>query len=445
MKSWMVVFLLVGCSPRTSQVSALLDEPGCVCACTEAGTADAPPDVSVVDAVVDTPPSVDLTVPWARTIITPGAATGMYRGADGIAIDPESCYVTAWEEGGIVTRACPVGAGWATELVASGLTGPEDAKAADLDGDGDVDVAIAADSGQRVYVTFRGAPNVTITLTQSLGHGHAMQVAVADVDGDGLTDILVGTRVGSPAEVAWYANPGAALARTGSAWTRHFISPAGWVMSLEVVGGRIVVSDRASYKDAGGVTRWDLYGARWLELVSGVWVNHPISWPSGPCSPYASPTCVRTPGDEMFLTVDGNTVYDCTSTLSQADSRVSIHRTTDWLTWTHETLPPVANVGACQGVIPADVDHDGLTDLIVTARQDDAIPVRAGNVGKSGVYGLHALPGGTYERFEISGGLGGGGKFDNGLLRPSTLLTTEQLDPAGGFGVVMYASPWGSP
>lgn len=429
------VIALVACKPSAAP-RALLDDPGCVCVCTEAGP-PAPSD-GALDASPDAAIALDLVTPWTRTVVT-AATTGIYRGADGTAIDSEGCYVTAWEEGGISTRACFVSGAWVTELLATGISGPEDAKAADLDGDGVIDVVTTADNGQRVYITFRGAPNVTTTLTASMGHGHAMQAAISDVNGDGLPDVIFGTRGGSPAVVAWLENPGA-LARTGSAWVYHQISEAGWVMSLVVVGGRLVVSDRGYRLGTGGAHLWDLYGARWLELVGGAWVNHPISAPAGAC-PVGQPMCTtKTPGDEMFLAVDGDTVYDCQSHDTATDSRIMVHHTTDWLTWTHAVVPPMANVGHCQGVIPADVDHDGLTDLIVTNWKGNAFPVPPADTGKSGVYLLHRTATG-WERGEISGPIGG--KFDNAVMRGSCVLTSEQLDPAGGLGVVLYCPPWG--
>ncbi len=421
-------------------------------------------DADVADAQVDAmilpaPPAMDLVSPWTRTVITAGSPTGIFRGADGTALDPEGCVLTAWEEGGIVTRACRVSGVWLTELVATGLPGVEDARGADLDGDGVIDVVSCSDGGGRCYVTFRGVQNVTTTLVASIGHGHAMQAAIADVNGDGLLDVVVGTRVGTPAEVAFYENPGA-LARTGAAWARHPISTAGWVMSLEVVGSRILVSDRDSYRDAAGVTRWDLYGARWLEQVSpGAWLNHTIdggvcsvpasvggcpqaSAPAGAC-PAGHPMCTtRTPGDEMFLSVgdDGRTIYDCQSSNASADSRIAIHRTTDWLTWTHEVVPPASNVGHCQGVIPADVDRDGRVDLIVTTWKGNSYPVSLADAGKSGAYWLHATATG-WERGEIATV---GGKFDNAIWLDGCVITSEQLDPAGGIGVVAYCPSWTS-
>lgn len=401
----------------------------CPCACPA-------PDASV-DAPVDAPPPpIDLAVPWTRTTLTAGAATGPLRGADGVAFDVDGCIATAWEEGGSVTRWCD----GAAETVATGLIGPEDSKAADLDGDGAIDVVTAADAGARVYVTFREpSGNTTITLTASQGHGRVMQVAPADVDADGNTDIVFGTRLGTPSVVAWLRNPGPANARLSVWWDYHEISLAGWVMSLvprDVNSDSrmdIVVSDRAKQADGS----WALYGARWMEQMSdGTWLGHAISLPAGSCSPYASTACQRTPGDEMFLSVLDNDVYDCTSAAAQSDSRITIHHTTDWLTWTHVTLPPVANVGHCQGVLPMDVDLDGDMDLVVTTWKGNAYPIAEPGASKSGVYWLRNNGDGTYSRGEVSGPEGG--KYDNAIQQGRCIVTSEQLDPEGGLGVVRF-------
>lgn len=441
-------------SPTGTRSSLLTDDPDCVLVCRDAGPVpvDAPPPVvdDAPDSSVpsDARPTLDLTAPWTRTVITQGFPTGIYRGADGTALDPLGCVVTAWEQGGISTRACPVAGAWQTEVVATGITGPEDARAADLDGDGIVDVVTCADAGRRCYITFRGTPNLTTTLLNSMGHGYAMQADIADVNADGLPDIVFGTRGGTataPAVIAALYNPGGSDVRDGSKWTYHGISEAGWTMSvvardLDGDGDTdVLVSDRSYHFGPTGIHLWDLYGARWEEQVSpGAWTNHPISPPAGSC-PVAQPMCnTKTPGDEMFLSLapDGHTLYDCQSAGSNLDSRIVVHRTADWLTWTHEVLPPMANVGHCQGVVPADVDGDGLTDLIVTNWKGNSFPVPSPDTNHSGVYLLHATQTG-WERGEISGPIGG--KFDNALWVGGRLITSEQLDPDGGLGVVSYA------
>lgn len=423
---------LLACEPASKgRPQALTSE--CSCPCMDAAIPDAsPPDGSGGP--------ISLTTPWTRTIITPGAPTGQFRGADGVARDADGCWVTAWEEGSITTRACPSGGGWATELVATGLTAGEDAKAGDLDGDGVIDVVTCADAGKRCYITFRGASPVTVTLVSSMGHGNAMQAAIGDVDGDGRPDIVFGTRIGA-AVVGWLRNPGAAV-RDGNAWTYQQISQAGWIMSvvpLDIDGDGdldVAVSDRAKLLDG----TWGLYGSHWKEQQpGGVWVDHPISQPAGS---HAN----QTPGDEMFLSVgdidgDGDLdVVDCTSRDSTPDSRIVIHRNDGgWLAWTHTVLAPVTNVGHCQGTAIGDIDGDGDQDIVVSNWKGNAYPVPEPDASKSGVYWLRNDGGGVWTRGEISGPVGG--KFDNPAIDGNCVMTSEQLDPQGGLGVVRYCPP----
>lgn len=437
-----LVAVLIACGsvpPRTATIE-------CPCPC-------------LVDAGVDaTPTEIDLALDWTRTEIVASSPT--LRGADGVALDADGCWVTAWEESGSVTRACPAPTGGyevEVELVASGLSGPEDSKPGDLDGDGIIDVITALDGGSRVVVTFRGAPNVTIVISESQSTGRVMQVAVADVDNDGHDDILYGSRAHAAARIAWCRNPGAD-ARIGLLWDCSTITPAGWAMSIVPrdinSDGRadLVVSDRAKLTSPpAGVSEWTYFGARWVEqMPDGSWLNHTIAggaptspatpYQTGSCSPYASTTCERTPGDEMFLAVDGNDVIDCTSLGSQPDSRITIHSTTDWLSWTHVTLPAAVNVGHCQGVLPMDVDLDGDRDMVVTAWKGNALPLAPADASKSGVYLLRNNGDGTYSRGEISGP--DGAKWDNAIADGRCVVTSEQLgDPVGGRGVERFCPP----
>lgn len=421
-----LLVLLFGCTPPPEQQLVAL--------CGADASLDAEPD-----STPDAPTAFSLTTPWTRTVVTAGASTGLFRGADGVSQDSEGCWVTGWEEGGIVTRACLVSGNWETEVVATGLVGSEDAKAADLDKDGALDVVSCQDSGQKCSITFRGTPNVTLTLPGSQGHNRGMQAAIADINGDTWLDVVFGTRFtgSSPnkAVVGVLYNSGT---RTVADWTYEKISDAGWVMSLVVVDGRIIVSDRASYKDDLGVTKWDLYGSRWLEKVGGVWVNHPISPPSGSGED-------KTQGDQMLLRVVGNDVWDCTSRLT-GPNRIAHHHNVngDWLTWTRTLLPAAVDVGHCQGVLIKDVDADGLDDVVVSNWKGNANPILTADAAKSGVYFLHAP---TWARGEISGP--NGGKFDNIESLGNSLITTEQLcddcvagTGSGGFGVVIYSPTW---
>ncbi len=455
--SLLIALAAIACtSPEQDRARAALTSCSCPCPVDDAGPGPDAPDVADASLPDAAPPARDYTLPWLRTVISAGSATAPFRGADGVSVDSEGCWSTAWEEGNAVSRACLVGGAWQTELVATGVSAVEDARAADLDGDGVLDVLSCG--ADRCQITFRAGPagaKVTVVLPTSQGHGNVVQAAIADVTSDGLVDLVIGSRANVAARVALLRNPGPMLARTGAAWFDTTISPAGWAMSVIVRDnnddGRpdVIISDRAKIG-----TSWALYGARWSEqLADGTWANHTIaggvcpvalvngvcpdptvSAPAGSC-PAMPAACGKTPGDEMFLSLgaDGNTVYDCTSSAAAVDSRVVIHRTTDWLTWTHETLPAAENVGHCQAVIEVP------GGVAITTWKGNALPLSPTAAMLSGVYGMQLTAAG-WARVEVSGA--GGGKFDNLATLGDCLITSEQLDPAGGLGVVMYCPPW---
>lgn len=473
-----IAVVLAACSPSPRELHALVgDDPGYACTCHDGGAAlvadaavDAPPDASPdapIDAAPDAPVDasaplhIDLTAPWTRTVVTAGSPTGVLRGADGTAIDSEGCVFTPWEEGGSVTRACEVGGVWLTEVVTTGITGPEDAKGADLDGDGIIDVAIAADAGQRVLITFRGTTNVTITPPAGQGHGRAMQVAIANFDNDGYPDVAFGTRGGTasaPAVFGILHNPGPAHARDPAAWTYELVGVAGWAMSLKPVDmdgdGRadLVVSDRSYYKTvAGGATQyWDRNGpGEYLHLADGTWQYKHIGPPPGSCS--SGYQCTnKSPGDELFLrVVSPSEIWDCASNIaSQVTSRIRRLTTTDnWATYSVALLPPAANVAHCQDVLVTDLDGDGKTDVVVTGDIDDNnLPTRTTSILPGSVSAVYWMRAPLWDAHTIVVP-GHGCKFDDiqRLAGGIRVITSEQAGDdcvagtgAGGVGVALY-------
>lgn len=444
------ILALAACRDSRETPRALVSQTLCACPCAEdagATDVDATPDAPPADAEapIDAGPRViDLVAPWPRHVITAGASVGLTRGADGVDL-VHGCVATGWEEGGLVSLACRAGTAWTSTPVATGLVGVEDAKIADVDGDGLDDGVSGTDLPDgRVYVSFAnpGAPYTTVEIPAARAHNRVMQVAVAG------GDIYFGTRVGTPAKPAVIGvlrNPGGSFARDGAAWSYERITLAGWAMSVvprDVNGDGlmdVVVSDRDAYRDAAGVTQWGLYGARWAERrPDGSWLHHPIS-------PKAGSHVGETPGDEFFLTiVDDHTIVDCTSKFTPTN-RIAIRRTTDWLTWTQELVPDVANVGACQQPAMADIDGDGRLDIVVSTHEVDAGGTCSGVAlacsTRSGVFWLRNT-GAGWARGEISGPEGS--KFDNLILADMDgdgdldVLDSEQVDQ---LGVVWFENP----
>ena len=452
---------LVACNPPRAEVRGLMAEtPGCVLVCSEAGV---PVDANLPDSPESSPDAapdaalvaIDMAIPWPRTVITAGSATGPLQGADGVAYAPSGAIVTGYEQGNASAMAREIIAGvWVTEMTGVG-SAIEAAGGGDIDGDGTEDVAYCG--ADRCHITFRGSPNVTVTIAATIGHGNAIQLALADLDGDRDLDLIVGARTlsATTGEFAAYANPGGAAART-SAWARAVIDIAGWPMSIIPLDvdhdGDIdlVTTDRAKLNAtaataAGYTSVWVRYGASWRERTVAGWVYHPISPPAGAC-PVGNPMCAtKTPGDQMMATVgaDGLTVYSCTSSGATTDSRIVIHRATDasWLTWTTTVLPPAPNVGHCQSVGELDPDGDGDLDLLITTWKANELPLSPADAPKWGVYWMRNDGGGAYTPGVVDVE---GAKWDDFVTRGRCAISSEQLNPAGGAGVIGLCPPGAS-
>ncbi len=400
------------------------------------GAPDAPPDAPP-DAFVDIYASS-----WAKHVIFPGATTGVYRGADGVdtaTIGGQLAIAAPWEQGGAVTVSLPA----QTITIATGMFGAEDAKFGDFDGDGRIDVAIARDADARIHISFQPAvitdpwPSILLTSSQTPYHGRWLQLAAVDVDGDGLLDIVGGSRVGTnvnPAQVAWFKNPGPS-SRTGSAWTFHSISIAGWIMSVvprDVDNDGdpdLVVSDRQYYFNADNVRQYGLMGARWLENVNhgASWVNHTIATPAPNSSAF---------GFLDVVDVDGDGVEDVV-TGQGADGAVNVvtirKNLGNWFgLWDSETLPATTNVGALQGVKVADVDGDGRKDVVISTTEQGGVCC---NNPLEGVYWMQSIAPSSWAQRPMAGPAGT--KWDNVIMRDMDgdgdldALLDEQTDQIG--------------
>lgn len=405
------------------------------------------PDERIVRSLSTTPTYTQQV--WTRyTILTPPTPTAGADGVDYKDINGDGLpdVVVPHEQASEVTVSINPGAAsatgaWTSYLVSIGslAAGVEDAKIGDFDGDGHPDIVAAGDvTLGKVYISFQNpsgpaAAWTTFAIDESLGHNHWIQCGVGDIDRDGDIDILCGGRVGSgsnPAVVAWFENPGAASARTSSAWHYHFMTNAGWIMSafLYDVDGDgdldALVSDRTFYQNvAGGTHLFDLYGARWIENQSNgaTWVNHQTEVAGSVSNP------ANTPGDEKFMTLydwDGDGTPDIIDGTSAdfTDNRVVIHHNTGWFAaapWANQLVTRDAvnagypNTGGqaidgqYEAVTVCDVDGDGKADLLVSSTETNAAAFTAG----SSIIWVRNLGGGVFAREEVLGSAGS--KVDN--------------------------------
>lgn len=104
-----------------------------------------------------------------------------------------------------------------------------DVQAADIDGDGQLEIVATLDSpGGRVCIFDPKAArptdgsNWTRVDVATNGRNGAAQLIPIDMDGDGDVDLLTMARGEGSDSIAWYANPGKAVALT-NAWVRHAV------------------------------------------------------------------------------------------------------------------------------------------------------------------------------------------------------------------------------
>lgn len=190
----------------------------------------------------------------------------------------------------------------------------------DMDGDGDLDVVVALSLTDTIYIYFNeeGGTRWTVVPVATMGSIVAMEVEVADLDGDGDLDIAAvglfdrnGGGFNSPGEVTWFENGGDPRGR----WTAHDIT------------GRTFWAPR--YIEAGDITgdgAHDLIVASMSTTdVNGAPRGNGVHW-------------FRNAGDRFI----GPTPVD-------------------------------AELAGVQSLIVADVDGNGVADILAVGNESDAI------------------------------------------------------------------------
>lgn len=376
--------------------------------------------------------------PWTRHVIDDSS-----RGADGVRLadindDGLLDIATGWEEGGI-SRAClnpgPARSRTKWPAVTVGATpAVEDAVFVDLDQDGATDMVTCCEGQARTIFVHWSPRDPNQRMSAAAWKQEPIPVTrdltqwmfACPVQIDGENGIdLVVGGKGADAWLGWLRSP--ANPRDLAAWKWHAMSKVGWLMSILPVD-----------MDADGDVdilltdrRRELRGCRWLEnpgtggAQDKEWTNHFVGGQDA---------------EVMFATaadLDGDGLQDVLVAAKEAQILYFRRLNSGGERWAESKIPYPGNMGTAKAVAVGDLDLDGRPDLVVSCE--------SANPPKSGVKWM------SYDRsplepnwtgHEISGPAGI--KFD--LVQLLDLDADGDLDvltceEAHNLGVIWYENP----
>ena len=304
--------------------------------------------------------------PWPRHVIDNSS-----RGADGVRMadvnaDGRPDIVTGWEEGGVTRLYLNPGPALARQpwpAVTVGRTpNVEDAVLADIDGDGVLDVITSCEGGERsIHVHRLGKPAAILdpaawrTEPLPAARKAMMWMFTLPMQVDGRGGTdLVAAGKGEGAQLGAFIAP--ETPQDLAAWKWHPWLAVGWIMSLvaEDMDGDGDPDILAT--DRKGPTR----GCFWIENPGGTpdpakpWARHEIGGGDREC---------------MFLAVadlDGDGLRDVLVAAKPQEILWFRRKSADGRTWDRRTIPLPKTAGGAKAVTAADIDMDGRTDIVFT-------------------------------------------------------------------------------
>lgn len=261
---------------------------------------------------------------------------------------------------------------WPNMTLPSTVVGVEDSIFVDVDEDGRFDV-VAGGTAPTYTVQIAFGPvaaNILdrsawtqISLTAASGIDKWIKVAVGDMDGDDDLDVVAGGR-NDPGNIVWYENVG--TPRTAASWVAHEVADVGWTMALILYDADddddldVIWSDREN----SALTR----GVSWAENVGApgdglTWTSHLIHAPTGGDPKFA--TLVDFDGD-----LDQDIIYPTSgNSLGVLNNNKAYKLINDgsWVFTPTTIIDTPANLGLMQALQYADMDADGIKDVIASS------------------------------------------------------------------------------
>ncbi|MFC4874900.1 FG-GAP repeat domain-containing protein [Negadavirga shengliensis] len=382
----------------------------------------------------------DQEVPWKMHVIDSSS-----RGADGTKLtdvngDGHEDIVVGWEEGGVTRLYINPGEPdleWTYIEVPS--PDVEDAFAVDLDGDGYMDlVTLSEGSHQRITVHwgpsdwelyYRSEHWVSQDIPVTIGMTRWMFGRPHHMDGNNGIDLVVGSK-NPNGTLGWMESP--SDPRNLDEWQYHELSPAGWVMSIELVDMNgngnedILLSDRYG----------EMTGLRWLERpetgnLFEPWANHFIGLQEG---------------EPMFLgfvppqNKENGQIFSAIMLPDLVRGWECYFKKDE--TWENNFIPyPVGSGTRGKSVAFGDINGGGGVDMVASFE---------GASGRSGIIGIIDVFSDSPKVVDISGAPGV--KYDLVVLVDMDgdgdldVLTSEETAEDGskkGLGVIWYENPKG--
>ena len=328
----------------------------------------------------DPSPAADAVGQWARHTIDDSS-----RGADGVRLgdvngDGLVDITSPWEQGGQVRVYLNPGAVRLRErwpAVTVGEVGdPEDSFFVDLDGDGALDVVSSCEGKTRSMFVHWAPENPaqildpqawrTMAITASSGAAKWMFAFDMQVDGVAGVDIVAGSKDDGGA-IGWFEAP--EDPRNADGWEWHPLYDAGWVMTL-----RPHDFDGDGDQDILATDRRESRrGTLWLEnpgpenASESRWAEHRI----GPVDEYEAM-------HNVIADLDGDGLDDVLVAAKADPIRYHRRRANTPPEWETHLIEMPPNTGGGKAVEVGDIDLDGQPDMVVTCEHADE--------GKTGVF-----------------------------------------------------------